>query len=158
MVTVTRAWADATPDDVESWLGALAPKRGASAIELLRRASRFAAQAHAGQRRASGEPYVHHAFAVASILAELELKQAALANRLGIWQVKWELEDLAFRYLEPVAYKQIASLLAEKRVDREQYIERVRARLAQALTRAGVDAEVSGRPKHIYGIWRKMRR
>ncbi|MFL6651923.1 MAG: RelA/SpoT family protein, partial [Sulfurifustaceae bacterium] len=67
-------------------------------------------------------------------------------------------EDLAFRYLEPVAYKQIAALLAEKRIDREQYIERVRTRLAAELRGAGIEAEVTGRPKHIYGIWRKMRR
>ncbi|MBI3897806.1 MAG: GTP diphosphokinase [Gammaproteobacteria bacterium] len=83
---------------------------------------------------------------------------APLANRLGIWQLKWELEDLAFRYLEPIAYKQIAGLLAEKRVDREHYIERFVDWLGQELQKASVKADINGRPKHIYGIWRKMRR
>ncbi len=83
---------------------------------------------------------------------------APLANRLGIWQLKWELEDLSFRYLEPEAYKRIAALLAEKRVDRERYVAEFVARLSAELKAAGIDAEVSGRPKHIYGIWRKMSR
>ncbi|HKJ95692.1 MAG TPA: GTP diphosphokinase [Gammaproteobacteria bacterium] len=83
---------------------------------------------------------------------------APLANRLGIWQLKWEMEDLCFRYLEPETYKRIARLLAEKRVDREHYIHDVRERLSGALREAGIDAEVTGRPKHIYSIWRKMQR
>jgi GTP pyrophosphokinase len=83
---------------------------------------------------------------------------APLANRLGIWQIKWELEDLSFRYLEPVMYKQIAGWLAERRADREQYIARFVALLSAELKKAGVDAEVTGRAKHIYGIWRKMQR
>ena len=83
---------------------------------------------------------------------------APLANRLGIWQIKWELEDLAFRYLDPAAYKRIAGLLAEKRIDRERFIDRMRARIHRHLREAGIDAEVSGRPKHIYSIWRKMQR
>ncbi|RZT98205.1 RelA/SpoT family protein [Rivibacter subsaxonicus] len=81
---------------------------------------------------------------------------APLANRLGIWPVKWELEDLSFRFLQPEAYKQIAKLLDEKRVEREQGIEAVRERLAQALRAAGLKAEVNGRPKHLYSIWKKM--
>ncbi|MEN9543459.1 MAG: hypothetical protein RLZZ598_292 [Pseudomonadota bacterium] len=81
---------------------------------------------------------------------------APLANRLGIWPVKWELEDLSFRFLQPEAYKQIAKLLDEKRVEREQGIEAVRARLTQALRAAGLKAEVNGRPKHLYSIWKKM--
>jgi len=81
---------------------------------------------------------------------------APLANRLGIWPVKWELEDLSFRFLQPEAYKQIAKLLDEKRVEREQGIEAVRERLAQALRAAGLSAEVNGRPKHLYSIWKKM--
>lgn len=81
---------------------------------------------------------------------------APLANRLGIWQIKWELEDLAFRYLQPDAYQRIAGSLAERRLDREHYIERLVARLRQELNQAGIDAEVTGRSKHIYGIWRKM--
>jgi GTP pyrophosphokinase len=83
---------------------------------------------------------------------------APLANRLGIWQVKWELEDLAFRYLESSAYKRIAGWLAERRVDREAYITDFVARLEAALKEAHIDAEVTGRAKHLYSIWRKMQR
>ncbi|MFM2288036.1 MAG: hypothetical protein RL684_1179 [Pseudomonadota bacterium] len=83
---------------------------------------------------------------------------APLANRLGIWHLKWELEDLAFRLLEPGEYHRIAAALAERRVDRERYIEQVKVQLAGELERAGVHAQVSGRPKHIYSIWRKMQR
>ncbi len=82
---------------------------------------------------------------------------APLANRLGIWQIKWEMEDLAFRFLEPEAYKEVARLLDEKRVEREQGVEAFRQRLSDELTRVGVKAEVQGRPKHLYSIWKKMR-
>jgi len=82
---------------------------------------------------------------------------APLANRLGIWQVKWELEDLAFRFLQPQDYKQVAALLAEKRVEREAGMDAARAQLAQVLAEAGVVAQVQGRPKHLYSIWKKMR-
>jgi GTP pyrophosphokinase len=83
---------------------------------------------------------------------------AALANRLGVWQLKWELEDLAFRTLEPDAYQAIATALNEKRVEREAFIIKVKAILGHELDAAGVHAEISGRPKHIYSIFRKMRR
>ena len=83
---------------------------------------------------------------------------APLANRLGIWQIKWELEDLSLRYLEPEVYKELAAQLDEKRVDREGYIQRVIERLTTELKQAGIEAVVSGRPKHIYSIWRKMQR
>jgi GTP pyrophosphokinase len=83
---------------------------------------------------------------------------APLANRLGVWQLKWELEDLALRALEPETYKQIAKLLDERRLDRQHYIEDVKATLKRELAAAGVKSEVSGRPKHIYSIWNKMRR
>jgi GTP pyrophosphokinase len=83
---------------------------------------------------------------------------APLANRLGIWQVKWELEDLALRYLEPEAYHRIAALLDGRRIDRERHIELVKQRLSDAFEAAGIRAEISGRPKHIYSIWRKMQR
>ena len=83
---------------------------------------------------------------------------APLANRLGIWQLKWELEDLAFRYLEPDTYQRIARLLDEKRGDRERYIEQVKRTLRDALAAQGVHADVAGRPKHIYSIWKKMQR
>ncbi|HHH44774.1 MAG TPA: GTP diphosphokinase [Gammaproteobacteria bacterium] len=83
---------------------------------------------------------------------------APLANRLGIWQVKWELEDLALRYLDGEAYRRIASLLDGRRIDRERHIELVKERLQKAFEEAGIRAEITGRPKHIYSIWRKMQR
>lgn len=83
---------------------------------------------------------------------------APLANRLGVWQIKWELEDLAMRYLEPQLYKEIARLLDERRVDREQYIDEVLLQLRQELQQADIKGEISGRPKHIYSIINKMRR
>lgn len=83
---------------------------------------------------------------------------APLAHRLSIAQLKWELEDLAFRYLAPDEYKKIANLLSEKRSERETYINTVKQDLSQALAKAGIDAEVSGRVKHIYSIWRKMKK
>jgi GTP pyrophosphokinase len=83
---------------------------------------------------------------------------APLANRLGVWQIKWELEDLSTRYLEPVLYKQVAKLLDERRLDREQYITDVLAQLQQKLDSAGIKGDVSGRPKHIYSIINKMKR
>jgi GTP pyrophosphokinase len=82
---------------------------------------------------------------------------APLANRLGIWQVKWEMEDLAFRFLEPETYKQVARLLDEKRTEREGYVEQLRSRLEAELKSQGIQAQVHGRPKHIYSIVRKMR-
>lgn len=82
---------------------------------------------------------------------------APLANRLGIWQIKWEMEDLAFRFLEPESYKKVARLLDEKRVEREQGVEAFRQALSDELARNGVRAEVQGRPKHLYSIWKKMR-
>ena len=83
---------------------------------------------------------------------------APLANRLGIWQIKWELEDLAFRYLEPGTYQELARGLAERRVDREDYLETVTATLQQELHAQGLVAEVSSRSKHLYSIWKKMQR
>jgi GTP pyrophosphokinase len=83
---------------------------------------------------------------------------AALANRLGVWQLKWELEDLSFRYLEPTAYLDIARTLKEKRVEREEFIERVQQTLKRELKNQGIAAAISGRPKHIYSIWRKMQK
>ena len=83
---------------------------------------------------------------------------APLANRLGVWQLKWELEDLAFRYLEPEQYRHIAAALNERRADRERYIEELCAGLQSELRKAGITAEVYGRPKHMYSIYRKMER
>ncbi|WP_084235737.1 RelA/SpoT family protein [Hydrogenophaga taeniospiralis] len=82
---------------------------------------------------------------------------APLANRLGIWQIKWEMEDLAFRFLEPQTYKQVARLLDEKRGEREDHVEQVRQSLENHLQQMGVQASVQGRPKHIYSIVKKMR-
>jgi GTP pyrophosphokinase len=102
-------------------------------------------------RELEEEPRRRLAFETREILAPL-------ANRLGVWNLKWELEDLAFRYLEPEEYHHIARALAERRVDREQYIVSVCALLKRELREAGVAAQVFGRPKHIYSIARKMRR
>jgi len=98
---------------------------------------------------------------------ETELRRAALeaqeiyaplANRLGIWQFKWELEDLAFRFSAPEDYKRIAGWLKSKRAEREQYIADVKRELSRELDQLGIRGEVTGRPKHIYSIWRKMQR
>jgi GTP pyrophosphokinase len=82
---------------------------------------------------------------------------APLANRLGIWEIKWEMEDLAFRFQEPDTYRQVAKLLDEKRTEREAHVERMRAQLQADLNANGIHAQVSGRPKHIYSIVKKMR-
>lgn len=105
---------------------------------------RRAAKANEAERRA-----------LAELTADIH---APLANRLGIWQVKWEMEDLCFRYLQPEVYKRIATLLDERRGDRERWIEATKRELRAALMNAGIEAEVSGRPKHIFSIWKKMQR
>jgi GTP pyrophosphokinase len=92
------------------------------------------------------------------IALEIQELYAPLANRLGMWTLKWELEDLAFRELQPLEYQRIAQALNEKRRDRERYIENVVAALTAALRQAGIEAEVVGRPKHIFSIHRKMQR
>src|SRR5580704_6609513 len=79
-----------------------------------------------------------------------------LANRLGVWQLKWELEDLAFRYLQPADYKRIAAALNARRSERENYMDDLQTQLRDELQLAGIDATIEGRPKHIYSIWRKM--
>jgi GTP pyrophosphokinase len=81
---------------------------------------------------------------------------APLANRLGVWQVKWELEDLAFRYLEPVQYKHIATALKTRRSERERYVDELKAVLQNAMRGAGIEAAIEARPKHIFSIWKKM--
>jgi len=270
MVQVTSTFPAPAEDqaDPQRWLEAITAGRSEAEASLICRAWTLAEQSHAGQTRASGEPYVSHARAVANILAALRLDAesiaaailhdvvedtrvtlddiqeqfgagvavlvdgvtkldvlpevhrdigvaraghaqaeslrkmllamaedvrvvlikladrlhnmrtlsalsedrqrriaretldifAPLANRLGIWQVKWELEDLAFRYLEPEAYRQLAASLAERRVDREAYLERFVSRLSAELEAAGIKADISSRVKHIYSIWRKMQR
>jgi len=259
---------DTAPDELAVWLNTARDKWPEPEFQQIKAATLCALEAHRGQARASGEPYINHALAVASILTRLNLdhetiiaallhdvvedsdviladiqsqfgatvaalvdgvtklshihsfrdpsdilakegvraeslrkmllamaedvrvvlikladrlhnmrtlaslpgaKQrriaretmdifAPLANRLGIWQIKWELEDLAFRYLQPESYHQIAKMLAERRVDRELYINRFVSRLDKELVETGLHASVKGRPKHIYGIWKKMQR
>ncbi len=80
-----------------------------------------------------------------------------LANRLGVWQLKWELEDLSFRYIEPELYRKIAQMLDQKRIERERYISNAIELLGKELKKLGLKPQVSGRPKHIYSIWNKMR-
>ncbi len=93
-----------------------------------------------------------------AIAIETREVYAALASRLGVWQLKWELEDLAFRYLDAATYKAIAKALNEKRAEREEFIDQVKALLQSELAKEGIEAEISGRPKHIYSICRKMQR
>ncbi len=83
---------------------------------------------------------------------------APLANRLGIWEIKWELEDLSFRYLDPEGYKEIAEKLADKRINREQEIQSIIEELKKILHEGGIKAEITGRPKHIYSIFQKMKK
>ena len=92
------------------------------------------------------------------IASETNLIFSPLANRLGLAQLKWELEDLSFRYLQPEEYKTIAKQLQSKRSEREEYIKTVLTTLEDMLERANIDAKISGRPKHIYSIWKKMQR
>ncbi len=117
-------------------------------VVLLRLASRLQTlRYHAAEKRTPDE----------GLAAESLHVFAPLANRLGIWQIKWEIEDLAFRFLEPETYRLIARLLDEKRAERESHIEQVRRELETALREQGIAADVQGRPKHIYSIVKKMR-
>jgi len=105
--------------------------------------------------RAAANAPVEEQKALAELTADIH---APLANRLGIWQLKWELEDLAFRYLQPETYQRIARLLDEKRAGRERFIEEAKQKIRAALAEAGINAQVDGRPKHIFSIWKKMQR
>ena len=98
----------------------------------------------------------HKLACTAALAAESLQVFAPLANRLGIWQIKWELEDLSFRFLEPEQYQRVARMLDERRVEREQRVEAFRLQLADDLKTHGLRAEVQGRPKHLYSIWKKM--
>jgi len=117
-------------------------------VVMLRLASRLQTLRHAA---ASKQPVPE------SVARESLQVFAPLANRLGIWQVKWELEDLSFRFLEPETYQSVARLLDEKRIEREIYVERLRLELEQQLQAEGIQATVQGRPKNIYSIVKKMR-
>lgn len=114
---------------------------------------RIAEQLYRLRHARDASPDVQRAIAV-----ETREIYAALANRLGVWQLKWELEDLSFRYLEPDIYQEIATALKEKREDRLEFIDTVKSTLQAELGKQGIEAEISGRPKHIYSIWRKMQR
>jgi GTP pyrophosphokinase len=117
-------------------------------VVMLRLASRLQTLRWHAARKTSAPP---------SVAREALSVFAPLANRLGIWQLKWEMEDLAFRFLEPDTYRKVAGLLDEKRAEREEYVEQLRARLQEELKAQGVQASVFGRPKHIYSIVKKMR-
>ncbi len=117
-------------------------------VVMLRLASRLQTLRHYAATKQAAPPSLAH---------ESLHVFAPLANRLGIWQVKWEMEDLAFRFLEPDTYKKTAQLLDEKRVEREQFMEALRAQLERDLNKSGIAALVQGRPKHIYSIVKKMR-
>ncbi|MDL5039264.1 RelA/SpoT family protein [Comamonas resistens] len=117
-------------------------------VVLLRLASRLQTLRFYAAQKSSVSP---------SIAREALYVFAPLANRLGIWQIKWELEDLAFRFLEPETYREVARLLDEKRVEREAYMEQMRGRLEADLRAHSISATVQGRPKHIYSIVKKMR-
>jgi GTP pyrophosphokinase len=114
---------------------------------------RLAEQLHA-LRLAKNEPAAEQR----RLALECREVYAPLANRLGVWQVKWELEDLAFRYLQPADYRRIAAELKARRSEREQYINDLQATLHAELAANGVHADISGRPKHIFSIYRKMQR
>ena len=93
-----------------------------------------------------------------AIATQTQRIHAPIANRLGVWQLKWELEDLALRYLEPDAYQRIAKALEGKRAERQAFIANVKARLRAECAAHGIAIEISGRPKHIFSIWKKMQR
>ena len=114
---------------------------------------RIAEQLHKLRLAKQAPPEMQRAMAI-----ETREIYAALANRLGVWQLKWELEDLSLRYLEPATYQKIARSLNEKRSEREGFIDEVTSKLREELAANGIAGEISGRPKHIFSIWRKMQR
>lgn len=119
-------------------------------VVMIRLAARMAALRYLARKKEDNDASRHYAKETLEIYAPL-------ANRLGIWQVKWELEDLSFRFIDPEAYRRIAKSLEEKRTEREEFIRKIMARLRQELEAAGIKADVTGRPKHIYSIYNKMR-
>ncbi|MFZ1181023.1 MAG: bifunctional (p)ppGpp synthetase/guanosine-3',5'-bis(diphosphate) 3'-pyrophosphohydrolase [Herbaspirillum sp.] len=119
-------------------------------VVLLRLAARVTTLRHFAENRLENDITAQYARETFDLYAPL-------ANRLGIWPLKWELEDLSFRFLEPATYRRIARMLEEKRMERTEFVARAIGRLRTELTAAEIKAEVSGRPKHIYSIWSKMR-
>ena len=112
---------------------------------------RLAAQLQKMRAAKSLDPHLQRKLAT-----ETREVYSPLANRLGVWQLKWELEDLSFRYLQPTDYKHIAAALKMRRSERERYMDELKATLRSELSSAGIEATIEGRPKHIYSIWRKM--
>lgn len=135
----------AQPDHLRKMLVAMVDDVRVALIKLAERTCAIRAVKNNAERR----------YKVAKEVFEV---YAPLAHRLGIGHIKWELEDLSFRYLEPEAYKRIARQLDERRMDRQKFIDDVTSRLRQELHDAHIDGEVYGRAKHIYSIWRKMQR
>ena len=119
-------------------------------VVLVRLASRLAALRYFSEHKLENDRTSQYARETLDLYAPL-------ANRLGIWQLKWELEDLSFRFIDPATYKRIAKMLEERRIEREGFVDAAITRLRSELAAAGIKAEVSGRPKHIYSIWNKMR-
>ncbi len=119
-------------------------------VVMIRLAARMAALRYLAKKKEENAASRHYAKETLEIYAPL-------ANRLGIWQVKWELEDLSIRIIDPEANRPIAKSLEEKRTEREEFIRKIMARLRQELDAAGIKADVTGRPKHIYSIYNKMR-
>ena len=119
-------------------------------VVMIRLASRVATLRYFAERKLQGEMVDRYARETLDVYAPL-------ANRLGIWQLKWELEDFSFRFLQPDDYRRVAKLLEEKRIEREEFIEQAIVRLKSELKTAGIKADVTGRPKHIFSIWNKLR-
>jgi GTP pyrophosphokinase len=119
-------------------------------VVLVRLASRIATLRYFSERKLENDTTRGYARETMDLYAPL-------ANRLGVWQVKWELEDLSFRFIEPATYKRIAKMLEERRLERETFVAEAIDRLKKEMAAAGIKAEVYGRPKHIYSIWNKMR-
>ncbi|MFA7665594.1 MAG: bifunctional (p)ppGpp synthetase/guanosine-3',5'-bis(diphosphate) 3'-pyrophosphohydrolase, partial [Burkholderiaceae bacterium] len=145
--TLTRAAADGSAAQSETLRRMLLAMAADIRVVLLRLASRLQTlRYHASVRRPPDEALSRETLEVL----------APLANRIGLWQLKWELEDLSFRFLQPDVYRDLAHALEGRRAEREAYIAACAGRLRTALDQAGLAAEVSGRPKHIFSIWSKM--
>ncbi|MDO8301385.1 bifunctional (p)ppGpp synthetase/guanosine-3',5'-bis(diphosphate) 3'-pyrophosphohydrolase [Lacisediminimonas sp.] len=139
--------ASAQVEALRKMLLAMASDMRAVLIRLASRLTTLRFFAENKMQDARTEKYAHETFDL----------YTPLANRLGVWQLKWELEDLSFRFMEPESYKRIANMLEEKRVEREAFVASAILRLKTELAQAGIKADVYGRPKHIYSIWSKMR-
>ena len=137
--------ADGQKDNIRKMLIAMVDDVRVALIKLAERTCAIRAAKNDEQRRVA-------------IAREVYDVYAPLAHRLGIGQLKWELEDLSFRYLYQNAYHKIAKLLDGRRLERDEFIERVKVQVLDTLAQNGIEAQLSGRSKHIYSIWRKMQR